>query len=196
MNSQIKLKLTLLTLVTFLSFSIQIFSQSYKVSNASSDLKVYGTSSLHDWHVDAEDVKGSLQIEVSEEALSIKKLNVEIISESLKSGKKSMDKNTYKALETDKYSSIKFNYLSTKSITKVSDNTYSVEAYGNLTITGNTQKILLKFKLKTEDNKVSIEGEKSIKMTSYGVEPPTALLGTIKTGDDLTIKFNIKYNKQ
>lgn len=192
MNSQIKLKVTLLTLVTFLSFSIQIFSQSYKVSNVSSDLKVYGTSSLHDWHVDAEDVKGSLQIEVSEEALSIKKLNVEIISESLKSGKKSMDKNTYKALETDKYSSIKFNYLSTKSITKVSDNTYSVEAYGNLTITGNTQKILLKFKLKTEDNKVSIVGEKSIKMTSYGVEPPTALLGTIKTGDDLTIKFNIK----
>ena len=192
MNSQIKLKVTLLTLVTFLSFSIQIFSQSYKVSNASSDLKVYGTSSLHDWHVDAEDVKGSLQIEVSEEALSIKKLNVEIISESLKSGKKSMDKNTYKALETDKYSSIKFNYLSTKSITKVSDNTYSVEAYGNLTITGNTQKILLKFKLQKEENKVSIVGEKSIKMTSYGVEPPTALLGTIKTGDDLTIKFNIK----
>ena len=192
MNSQIKLKVTLLTLVTFLSFSIQIFSQSYKVSNASSDLKVYGTSSLHDWHVDAEDVKGNIQIEVTEETLNINKLNVEIISESLKSGKKSMDKNTYKALETDKYSSIKFNYLSAKSITKVSDNTYSVEAYGNLTITGNTQKILLKFKLKTEDNKVSIEGEKSIKMTSYGVEPPTALLGTIKTGDDLTIKFNIK----
>lgn len=192
MNSQIKSKVTLLMFVTFLSFSTQIFSQSYKVSNASSDLKVYGTSSLHDWHVDAEDVKGSLQIEVSEEVLSIKKLNVEIISESLKSGKKSMDKNTYKALETDKYSSIKFNYLSTKSITKISDNTYSVEAYGNLTIVGNTQKILLKFKLKTEDNKVSILGEKSIKMTSYGVEPPTALLGTIKTGDDLTIKFNIK----
>ena len=39
---------------------------------------------------------------------------------------------------------------------------------------------------------MSIVGEKSIKMTSYGVEPPTALLGTIKTGDDLTIKFNIK----
>lgn len=192
MNSQIKLKVTLLTLVTFLSFSTQIFSQSYKVSNASSDLKVYGTSSLHDWHVDAEDVKGNIQIEVTEETLNINKLNVEIISESLKSGKKSMDKNTYKALETDKYSSIKFNYLSAKSITKVSDNTYSVEAYGNLTITGNTQKILLKFKLKTEDNKVSIVGEKSIKMTSYGVEPPTALLGTIKTGDDLTIKFNIK----
>jgi len=192
MNSQIKLKVTLLTLVTFLSFSTQIFSQSYKVSNSSSDLKVYGTSSLHDWHVDAEDVKGSIQIEVTEETLNINKLNVEIISESLKSGKKSMDKNTYKALETDKYSSIKFNYLSTKSITKVSDNTYSVEAYGNLTIIGNTQKTLLKFKLKTEDNKVSIVGEKSIKMTSYGVEPPTALLGTIKTGDDLTIKFNIK----
>jgi len=192
MNSQINLKVILLTLVTFLSFSTQIFSQSYKVSNASSDLKVYGTSSLHDWHVDAEDVKGSIQIEVTEETLKINKLNVEIISESLKSGKKSMDKNTYKALETDKYSSIKFNYLSTKNITKVNDNTYNVEAYGNLTITGNTQKILLKFKLNTVDNTVSIIGEKSIKMTSYGVEPPTALLGTIKTGDDLTIKFNIK----
>ena len=74
MNSQIKLKVTLLTLVTFLSFSTQIFSQSYKVSNSSSDLKVYGTSSLHDWHVDAEDVKGNIQIEVTEETLNINQI--------------------------------------------------------------------------------------------------------------------------
>ena len=193
MNSQLKSKITILVaIVSFLTCTTAIFSQTYQLNNAGSDLKVYGTSSLHDWHVNAEDIKGSIEISAENDSITINKLNVEIISESLKSGKGSMDKNTYKALETGKYTSITYKYLSTKSIKKVSDNTYEVETYGNLTITGTTKKIQLNFKLKVENGAVTIIGEKAIKMTSYGVEPPTALLGTIKTGDALTIKFNIK----
>jgi len=32
-------------------------------------------------------------------------------------------------------------------------------------------------------------------MTHYGVEPPTALMGTIKTGEEVTINFNFQVNQ-
>jgi hypothetical protein len=45
------------------------------------------------------------------------------------------------------------------------------------------------------NNNVTFTGKKTIKMTEFEVEPPTALLGTIKTGDEVTISFNSKFNK-
>ena len=45
------------------------------------------------------------------------------------------------------------------------------------------------FKMKVAPNMVSLEGEKTFNMTDYGIEPPTALFGTITTGDEVTIKF-------
>jgi hypothetical protein len=32
-------------------------------------------------------------------------------------------------------------------------------------------------------------------MTDYGVSPPTAMLGTIKTGNDITVSFSSKIVK-
>ena len=40
------------------------------------------------------------------------------------------------------------------------------------------------------DNKVVLKGEKTFKMTEFKIDPPKALLGTITTGDEITIKFN------
>ena len=34
-----------------------------------------------------------------------------------------------------------------------------------------------------------------MKMTDYGIEPPKALLGTIKTGDDIKIIFKTVFQK-
>ena len=40
---------------------------------------------------------------------------------------------------------------------------------------------------------IVIEGEKSILMTDYGIKPPKALLGTIKTGNKINIIFKIDF---
>ncbi|MBR9846910.1 MAG: YceI family protein [Algicola sp.] len=185
-----KLNLTVIWSVIFLLFvSLQSFSQQYRLSNPNSDLKVYGTSSLHDWHEDVEEQSGTISIDVTEN-LKIKSLNLEVVSESLKSGKRGMDKNTYKALNTDEYKTISFQLTETKNITKLSDQKYKVEAYGNLTISGVTKRIQLNFELSMTNNQINLIGEKSFKMTDFKIEPPKALFGTITTGDDITIKFN------
>jgi hypothetical protein len=41
----------------------------------------------------------------------------------------------------------------------------------------------------TQNDSVQLEGFLSLDMTDYGVDPPTAILGTLHTGDKVTVRF-------
>ena len=88
--------------------------------------------------------------------------------------------------------------MKTKSIIiieKLSNNTYNVKATGNLMIAGSKKDIQLQFSLKADSNKLLLSGLHEINMTNFGIEAPTAMFGTIKTGDKVTIKFETQFNK-
>ena len=44
-------------------------------------------------------------------------------------------------------------------------------------------------------NKITIEGEHSLNMRDYDIDPPTAMLGTIKVGEIITIKYTLVLTK-
>ena len=174
-------------------FLIPLFigAQNFSLSNNSSII-VSGTSSLHDWDVKAENFNGEIIFEDLNSGV-IKDISISVIAESLKSGKKGMDKNTYKALKTNSHQSITYNLVDVITIEKIDDASYKVKCEGDLTIAGTTNTAIIDFLLIKENNKCSVTGSCSVKMTSFGVEPPKALLGTIKTGDEVTIKFNTSF---
>ncbi|MDN3619210.1 YceI family protein [Polaribacter undariae] len=173
----------------FLCTSIKLNAQEFSVNTQNSSLLVYGTSNIHDWEIETENQSGVISLETANE-LQIKKLNFTVEVESLKSGKNGMDKNTYKALDTKNYKTIEFQLVSTEEITDLKDGNFKVKTKGDLKIAGVTKRISLDFNLNINKGTVKLVGEKSLKMTDYKVSPPTALLGTIKTGDEVTIKFN------
>jgi polyisoprenoid-binding protein YceI len=107
-----------------------------------------------------------------------------------------MDNNTYKALKTTTNKNISF-VLTSGTVTQSDPSSYLVKVIGNLTIAGKTQKIDLAATAKYNgaDKSFTINGSKKLKMTDYGVDPPTAMLGTIKTGNDITISFSSKIIK-
>lgn len=178
------------TILFFSSLNV-LQSQVYNLSNSDSNLKVFGTSNVHDWEVIANEQKGVVDIHQSSN-LEINKLKIIITSESLKSGKKSMDKNTFKALKTDEFKNITFLLIETINVIDLGNGKYKVKANGSLTVVGVTKNIPIDFNLNLNinNNTINVIGEKSIKMTDYNIEPPTALFGTITTGDEITIKFN------
>ena len=168
----------------------QLNAQSYKLSNKASNLIVEGTSNIHDWTMEAESASGILNAEFDEAELEeISKLEFTVEAESLKSGKGGMDKNTYKALNTDDHKLITYKLNSVKDIQKISDGQYKIKTTGSLEIAGKKKNINLDFTLKTNPNKLILTGEHTLKMTDYGVEPPSAMFGTITTGDTVKIKF-------
>ncbi|WOD42485.1 YceI family protein [Hwangdonia lutea] len=185
----------IITLFILTAFSTEnSFGQEFKLDNNQSAVTVYGTSSLHDWDIKAESHTGHISFKDINTG-QIDKLKVEILAESLKSGKRAMDKNTYKALNTKEFKKITFNATSAKVLSQISEGKYKAEVVGNLTISGKTNKVSLKFDIEIGNDNIELNGEKSIKMTDFNIDPPKALLGTITTGDDITIKFKSIFKK-
>ncbi len=180
---------SLIVIILVVFFSNTSFSQEFKLDNLKSSFSILGTSSLHDWEEKAESQKGAMSLNMTESIL-IQNLYIEILSESLKSGKNIMDKNTYKALKTNEYKTITFQFVKSLEASLQKENTYKMKILGDLTIAGVTQRIQLNLNLYLKGNEVNITGEKEIAMTDYNVDPPKALFGTITTGNEITIKFN------
>lgn len=172
-----------------------VFGQDSKVVLAESKLDVNGTSNVHDWTIEAKAMSGKASVTLDAGDLkAIKSLDFSVEVEQLKSGKSGMDKNTFKALKSTSHKNISFKLVKVVKITTISDNNYTIETQGDLTIAGVTKRINQSFTVKLTGKKMVFTGKQKIDMTVYGVEPPKALMGTIKTGKDVTVDFKVTYN--
>ena len=177
-----------LLLFVFMTTPFFVQAQKLTLDNETSFLQVLGTSSLHDWHVQAEKQSGNLVFS-DVDKFAISSLTFSVESESLKSGKSAMDKKTFEALNTKKYKSIEFILTEVLSTNKKTEKRYEISASGNLVINGVKKPITLKFSIEKNDKVYIIEGSHKLLMTTFGIAPPKALLGTIKTGDEIEVKF-------
>ena len=189
-------KLLKIILVGLLFFTTSNFiAQESKINLAESKLTVFGTSNLHDWDIVAKAMIGKANFNFESNILKdIESLDFSVESEQLVSGKSGMDSNTFKALNSKKYKTINYKLTKIVKITKVSANTYTIEAQGDLTIAGTTKNITQVFTAVVSGKKVVLSGKTKITMTQYKITPPTALFGTIKTGPDVTVDFKVTYN--
>lgn len=186
---------TLLALFVVMCNFTSLVAQDSKVVLAESKLTVFGTSNLHDWEIEAKAMSGKSSMTIEAGNLkAIKSLDFAVEVEQLKSGKSGMDNNTFKALNSKTYKTINFKLVSVTKISEVSKGNFTVETQGDLTISGVTKRINQTFTVKIIGGKAIFSGKTKIDMTVYGVKPPTALMGTIKTGKEVTIDFKVTYN--
>jgi polyisoprenoid-binding protein YceI len=162
-------------------------------SNGGVKLTIEGTSNIHDW--DMKSNKGTCTAEFlfnsSGQLTGLSSLHFAVPAASLKSENKSMDKNTYKALNSDKYNDISF--AANNAVVKPNGNGgYVLTARGNLTISGVTRVVdLIANGTMNADKSISYTGSYKLKMTDYKVTPPSMMFGAIKTGDAITVKFDL-----
>ncbi|MFB9056361.1 YceI family protein [Mariniflexile ostreae] len=164
-------------------------AQEFNLNNQESSLKVLGTSNVHDWELEAENLRGKISFKNLNECI-IEACNIEVTVEGLKSGKSSMDKNTFKALKSEKHKTISFKLVEVKTVENKDAGKFSVQSVGDLTIAGVKKRVDLNFILNHTEGKVNLTGEKKIKMTDFNVDPPKAMFGAITTGDEVLIKFS------
>jgi len=156
-------------------------------------ITIEGTSNIHDWSMvsDKGTCTGEIVINNAGTLSGISAFNFSVPAESLKSEHKAMDKNTYKALNTSKYSTISFT-VEAASIKPTGNSGYVLTTKGKLTISGVTKEILLTANgVVNADKSISYTGSYKLKMKDYNVEPPSIMFGAIKTGNDIVVKFNL-----
>ncbi|MCB0628969.1 MAG: YceI family protein [Saprospiraceae bacterium] len=169
--------------------------ESYQLRSA--EIAINGTSSLHDWVSTTTKITASGDLTIEGGTLvDVSSLQLTIPVKSITSEKgKIMDNKTYNALLSDQYPNITFKLQDVKSI-EPEGTGLVVKASGALTIAGKTKTIEIIAKAQADaKGNYRFTGKKALKMTDFGVDPPTALLGTLKTGDDITINFDLNLAK-
>jgi polyisoprenoid-binding protein YceI len=182
-----KAKLILVALFTILAAQTISFAQSAKLK--SFKMTVQGTSTMHDWESVVEKLECKAYYKVEQNALTdLKDAVVKIAVKSIKSPKgKMMDNKTYEAFNSEKNPIITFALLTSKI-----QSTTSAELKGNLTMAGVTKPVDLIVTYKILPNgDLLVTGSKKLKMSDFKMESPTAMMGTIKVGDDVTINFEL-----
>jgi polyisoprenoid-binding protein YceI len=167
--------------------------QRYELNKDETSISIQGTSNLHDWKMEAEDIKGfAISILKNGSIDNFKNARITVDVEDIESGKRIMNNKTYEALKSEKHPQITFELESIKDF-YAAGTRFSGKATGTLTIAGESRNVSIPFngKLKNNGNHINISGDYSLKMTSYNVDPPTAMLGSLTTGDKVTVAYNI-----
>jgi YceI-like domain len=155
-------------------------------------IKLLGTSNIHDWDMNSGSgvCYANITIAPTGTITELNDLTFEMKVESLKSHDKTMDNNTYKQMNADKYPTIKYAGSST-SVT-ANGNNYTIVSKGKLTISGNTRDVELVGKgVMGADKVLKLNGTYKTKMTTFGVKPVSIMFGAIKTGDDISINYDL-----
>ena len=165
---------------------------------ADADVKVLGTSNLHDWSMEDKDVTCSARFTYEAGKTVPASLTTFAFSfpvHSLTSGKSGMDSKAYDALKAKKGGTIDFTATaSTK--TPGTGAAFQVKSDGNLTIAGVTKAIVITAACAVKtDGTVTCTGSNTLLMTDYQIKPPTYMLGALRTGNKLTIDFTMVVKK-
>lgn len=179
----------LITIVLSLSTMV-LSAQSYSTVTDESEVIITGTSNVHDWESQAEEFSGTATIEIQDNSLaSISELEFNVVVDGIKSGKGGMDSKTYDALNKKKHPNIVFVLTD---IADIKDSTLT--ANGELTVSGVTNTIQMEVEYEVlPDGSVTFKGTQPIKMTDYKVDPPKAMFGAIKAGEDVAVTFDAKF---
>lgn len=180
----------LVQLFMYAGLVVQLSAQSVSVSSVK--ILVHGSSTLHDWTSEAEQSKLSLQVTSENgKVTGISSASLSVPVKGIKSEKGSiMDNKTYDALKSDKNPNITFQLTNVSQVSSSG----TINASGKLTIAGKTRDVTLPAKLKDLGNGAyEVTGIFPLKMSEYDMKQPTALMGTIKVGDDVKVEYTVKF---
>lgn len=152
------------------------------------EIKVQGTSTVHDWESPVEKVnlEGSALLKEGG-LLEVEDFVLKVPVKSIVSGKKKMDNLTYEALNEKAYPVIQ--YELSELLPAEAD---MWTAKGILTIAGKSQPLEMAVRISGEGaDSVIVTGEPDIDMTKFGIKPPSLMFGAMKVGPDVRIPFSV-----
>jgi len=161
-----------------------------------SKLWIEGTSNLHGWSCTAEKFDAIIELDAAAAAelstaapKTLKRVEVKVPVKALKCGHGGMDGNLYKALKADESPDISY-IMATFDAAAGENDGFILKTAGTLALAGKENKLAMDVvATRLPDGTVKAAGMVPIKMTDFGIKPPTAMFGTLRTGDEVKVNF-------
>jgi polyisoprenoid-binding protein YceI len=151
---------------------------------------------VRDWRCEATSLDAAVDIDdgmhAGSAASGIRGVQVRVPTHSLTCGRSQMDHIMYKALHVDDAPECRqivgrFDVVSTAAGARP-----TLVMQGTLRIAGRERVVRMPVELEEQpDGSVRAKGTLPILMTDYGISPPTALFGVLRTENRLVVKFDL-----
>jgi polyisoprenoid-binding protein YceI len=161
----------------------------------SARVSLEGTSNIHAYtaststvRVTALEVAGSAEGDVLAQVLQpegLKAFEVVIPVTSLSSPKDGIDKNMHKALKAAEHPEITFR------LRRFEPAGAAYQAIGALTVAGVEKEVTLVLQVERQGGGLAVTGATDLLMTDFGVTPPKAMLGMLKTNPKVKIRVEL-----
>jgi len=191
-----------LVLVFSLLFAYQLITAqiTYKISAEDEvNVSVKGSSTLHEWEAVASEIADYPPeiLTASDGSINLDNFGFTVSVESLDGGRgDSMNKKIRKALIATEHPTIIFNASEVDIIDGENTNEKIVKSKGTLQIAGKHMEVEVDATLSVNGEQLIISGSKSLKMSDFGIEPPSAMFGQIITRDDIVVHYEFNYLSQ
>lgn len=164
-----------------------------------SRLMLAGDSTLHRYAAEATALSGTLRrspeappnatIEELARKQQIASMRFTIPVERLRSGEGRLDRTMWKALETEAVTFTMERYT----VTSAADRTpFTVEAQGTLVIARGSRPVTLQVQAVPAPGSLRVTGVHALRMSDYGITPPTFMGGLMKARDEVTVQFDLR----
>lgn len=152
-----------------------------------SKLWVEGTSNKNDWSVHAADVTGTIDVADGQ----INQVSVDVAAGAMKSNRSTiMDRLMHSALQAPEHPTISF--VLDAPADGARGDAFSLDAPGRLTLAGETRDVTISVEgERLDDGSIRFTGSHPLTMSDYGITPPTAMFGSLRTADDVVVHFEI-----
>ena len=158
-----------------------------------SSITISGTSTVHDWEEQVGKFNVNLTLDFQDNKVTnIRNVDMIVHSASIESDYSLMTSKTLDALRAEKHPKIVFDMISIEKLTTL-DHKFSGVLTGNLSMAGVTRRVRVEFTGSNGGNIITIKGSKEINMADFNIRPPTAMLGALKTGENVVVSFVLHF---
>ena len=181
-------------ILTALFFAQPAQAELYKAKFGLSNLTINGNSSVHKWKVETKVIGGFLNVDsvaLGKTGTPQASGTVIVPVRQLKSGKKRMDEVMHAAMNEPKHKLIKFTITGLE-VTSVKDGVSTCAGSGAIEINGKKQPLNFEVNIANKAGQLTVSGLVPIKMTDFGITPPSPKLptGSIQTDPEVKISFD------
>jgi len=162
-----------------------------------SRLWLEGSSNVRDWRCEATSLDASVDIDdamhaAGSTAARIRGVQVRVPTHALTCGRSQMDHIMYKALHVDDAPECRQIVGRFDVVSSAAGARPTLVMQGTLRIAGRERVVRMPVELEEQpDGSVRAKGALPILMTDYGISPPTALFGVLRTENRIIVKFDL-----